>query len=414
MRSELLSVLEYMEKEKGISRQNMIDSIATAVSSAAKKSLHSGQDVRVEIDPRTGAMKAWAQLKVVDSVSDPKYEIHITKAKQTYPNIAVGEIFEQEIDPSVFGRIAAQTARQMIMQQIRRFEKEHIYEQFQDRVGTIITGIVRYQERGDLIIDFGKAEGTLYRRDSIWSDDYVPGERICCLLQEIKATPRGPELVLTRSHVDFVRRLLECEVVELAEGTVFIKSIVRDPGYRTKICVDTKDSKIDPVGACVGTRGSRIKNVLKELGQEKIDVIRYSSDLQTLLKEAVRPAVPQNIVVDEARKVLRFDLEEKDFAVFVGKKGQNLRLTSRLLGWELEVKRLERVELGFEDKKVHAMQVLSQLQSVTAMIAARLVEMGITSIEAFEGVTEEDLVDAGLLAEEAKAILEEAQKVLKK
>ena len=406
--------MEYMEKEKGISRQNMIDSIATAVSSAAKKSLHSGQDVRVEIDPRTGAMKAWAQLRVVDSVSDPKYEIHVTKAKQTYPNIAIGEIFEQEIDPSVFGRIAAQTARQMIMQQIRRFEKEHIYEQFQDRVGTIITGIVRYQERGDLIIDFGKAEGTLYRRDSIWSDDYTPGERICCLLQEIKATPRGPELVLTRSHVDFVRRLLECEVVELAEGTVFIKSIVRDPGYRTKICVDTKDSKIDPVGACVGTRGSRIKNVLKELGQEKIDVIRYSSDLQTLLKEAVRPAVPQNIVVDEARKVLRFDLEEKDFAVFVGKKGQNLRLTSRLLGWELEVKRLERVELGFEDKKVHAMQVLSQLQSVTAVIAARLVEMGITSIEAFEGVTEEDLVDAGVSKDEAKAILDEAQKFLKK
>ena len=414
MRSELLSVLEYMEKEKGISRQNMIDSIATAVSSAAKKSLHSGQDVRVEIDPRTGTMKAWAQLKVVDSVSDPKGEIHIAKAKQTCPNITVGEIFEQEIDPSVFGRIAAQTARQMIMQQIRRFEKEHIYEQFQDRVGTIITGIVRYQERGDLIIDFGKAEGTLYRRDSIWSDDYTPGERICCLLQEIKATPRGPELVLTRSHVDFVRRLLECEVVELAEGTVFIKSIVRDPGYRTKICVDTKDSKIDPVGACVGTRGSRIKNVLKELGQEKIDVIRYSSDLQTLLKEAVRPSVPQNIVVDEAHKTLRFDLEEKDFAVFVGKKGQNLRLTSRLLGWELEVKRLERVELGFEDKKVHAMQVLSQLQSVTAVIAARLVEMGITSIEAFEGVTEGDLVDAGVPEESAKAILDEAQKFLNK
>lgn len=414
MRSELLSVLEYMEKEKGISRQNMIDSIATAVSSAAKKSLHSGQDVRVEIDPRTGAMKAWAQLKVVDSVSDPKCEIHITKAKQTYPNIAIGEIFEQEIDPSIFGRIAAQTARQMIMQQIRRFEKEHIYEQFQDRVGSIITGIVRYQERGDLIIDFGKAEGTLYRRDSIWSDDYTPGERICCLLQEIKATPRGPELVLTRSHVDFVRRLLECEVVELAEGTVFIKSIVRDPGYRTKICVDTKDSKVDPVGACVGTRGSRIKNVLKELGQEKIDVIRYSSDLQTWLKEAVRPATPQNIVVDEAHKVLRFDLEEKDFAVFVGKKGQNLRLTSRLLGWELEVKRLERIELGFEDKKVHAMQVLSQLQSVTAIIAARLVEMGITSIEAFEGVTEDDLVGAGISEEEARAILIDAQNFLNK
>lgn len=414
MRSELLSVLEYMEKEKGISRQNMIDSIATAVSSAAKKSLHSGQDVRVEIDPRTGALRAWAQLKVVDSVSDASCEIHIAKAKQSNPDIALGEIFEQEIDPSVFGRIAAQTARQMIMQQIRRFEKEHIYEQFQDRIGTIISGIVRYKDKGDLTIDFGKAEGTLYRRDSIWSDDYMPGERICCLLQDIKTTPRGPELVLTRSHVDFIRRLLECEVVELAEGTIFIKSIVRDPGYRTKICVDTKDSKIDPVGACVGSRGARIKNVLKELGQEKVDIIRYSSDLTTLLKEAVRPGVPQSVHVDEENKTIYFDLEEKDFAVFVGKKGQNLRLTSRLLGWELEVKRLERVELGFEEKKVHAMQVLSQLPSITSVTAARLVEMGITSIEAFDGVTEEDLVSAGVTVEEARKILEEAHEFLNK
>ena len=211
MRSELLSVLEYMEKEKGISRQNMIDSIATAVSSAAKKSLNSGQDVRVEIDPKTGALSAWARLKVVDSVSDPVNEIHIAKAKQINPSIVLGDVFEQEIDPSLFGRIAAQTARQMIMQLIRRFEKEHIYEQFQDRVGSIISGIVRYQERGDLTIDFGKAEGMLYRKDAIWSDDYRPGDRICCLLQSIKTTPRGPELVLTRSHVDFVRCLLECD-----------------------------------------------------------------------------------------------------------------------------------------------------------------------------------------------------------
>ena len=181
-----------------------------------------------------------------------------------------------------------------------------------------------------MIIDFGKAEGTLYRREAIWSDDYRPGDRICCLLQGIKTTPRGPELVLTRSHVDFVRRLLECEVVELTEGTVVIKSIVRDPGFRTKICVDTIDSKVDPVGACVGSRGSRIKNVLKELGQEKIDIMRYSSDLTTLLKEVVRPAVPQLIAIDEANHVIRFELEEKDFAVFVGKSLQGFQSDSLL------------------------------------------------------------------------------------
>jgi len=414
MRSELLSVLEYMEKEKGISRQNMIDSIATAVSSAAKKSLNSGQDVRVEIDPKTGALNAWAQLKVVDSVSDSINEIHIAKAKQIDPNIALGDIFEQEIEPSFFGRIAAQTARQMIMQQIRRFEKEHIYEQFQDRVGSIISGIVRHQERGDLTVDFGKAEGTLYRKDAIWSDDYRPGDRICCLLQSIKTTPHGPELVLTRSHVDFVRCLLECEVIELAEKTISIQSIVRDPGYRTKVCVDTTDPKIDPVGACVGSRGTRIRSVLKELGQEKIDIIRYSPDLITLLKEAIRPAVLQSVSIDENKHVIHFELEEKDFAIFVGRKGQNLRLTSRLLGWELEVKRIQRIGLGFEERKVHAMQTLSTLPSITSSVAACLVEMGITSLEAFEGVTENDLVSAGVPEEKARIILQEAQQILNK
>lgn len=406
MKSELLSVLEYMEKEKGIRREDMIASIENAVSSAAKKSLHSGQDVRVEINSRTGTLKAWAQLKVVDSVSDTANEIHVAKARQINPDIQLGSIFEQEIDPSIFGRIAAQTARQMIMQQIRRFEKEHIYEQFKDRVGTIISGIVRYQERGNLTIDFGQAEGVLLHNDSIWSDDYTPGERICCLLQGIKTTPQGPALMLTRSHVDFVKKLMECEIVELAEGTIFIKAIVRDPGYRTKVCVDTKDHKIDPVGACVGSRGSRIKNVLKELGQEKIDIIRYSDDFTTLVREAVRPSVPQNLSLDEVHHVIRFDLEEKDFAIFVGKSGRNLKLTSRLLGWELEVKRLQRVELGFEDKKVRAMQILCQIPAITSALAAQLVEMGITSLEAFEGVTEEDLIAANMEKEISHTIIQ--------
>ncbi len=414
MRSELLSVLEYMEKEKGISRDVMIKSITAAVSNAAKKSLHSGQEVRVEIDPRTGSLKAWAQLKVVDSVSDSVNEINVAKAKQLDPQIKLGDIFEREIDPSYLGRIAAQTARQSIMQQIRRFEKEHIYEQYQDRVGTIISGIVRYKDKGDLTIDFGKAEAILHRKDSIWSDDYIPGERICCLLQEIKNTPRGPELIITRSHVDFVRKLLENEVLELTEGIIIIRAIVRDPGYRTKICIDTKDNKIDPVGACVGTRGSRIKNVLKELGQEKIDIIRYSSDVLTLLREAVRPATPLSISVDEANHIIRFELEEKDFAIFVGKKGQNLRLTSRLLNWQIEVNRLQRIEFGFEEKKVHAMQVLSQLSSISSQTAAQLVEMGITSLDAFEGVTENDLIASGIVAEEANAILKEAREILNK
>lgn len=412
MSNELLSVLEYMEKEKGISREDMIESISTAVCNAAKKGLHSGQNVRVDIDPRTGSLRAWALLKVVDSVSDPAQEMHIAKAKHINPNVELGDMVEQAIDPSYLGRIAAQTARQLIMQRIRRFEKEHIYEQFQDRIGAIITGTVRRQEKGDLIIDFGKAEGILKRKDAIWSDDYEAGERIRCLLMDIRNTPHGPELILSRSHVNFIQRLLECEVTEVVEGTVFIRSIVRDPGYRTKVCVDTKDTKVDPVGACVGTRGSRIKSILKELGQEKIDIVRFANDPKELLREAIRPAIPQNLAINERERSIYFEIEEKDFAAVVGRKGQNARLTSRLLGWRLEINRTQRGELGFEERKLRAIQGLHRVPSISAEIAQKLVSIGITSLEAFEGVTEADLIEAGIPEPTAKAIIPEVKQLL--
>ena len=208
MRSDLLPVLEYMEHEKGIARADMIALIAEAVSSAAKKSADCRQTVRVEIDPKTGELKAWAQFKVVDSVTDPDDEIHITKARQQNPEIALGDIFEQPIDPSVLGRIAAKTAQQLIMQQVRFHEKQHIYEQFRNRIGSILSGVVRFQERGNITIDFGKAEGTLFRNEAIWSEHFNPGDRITCLLQGIKETPRGPELMLTRAHPDFIKAMM--------------------------------------------------------------------------------------------------------------------------------------------------------------------------------------------------------------
>jgi N utilization substance protein A len=412
MSGELLAVLEYMEKEKGIRREDMIESISAAVCNAASKGMGARQQIRISIDPRTGSFKAWKVLKVVDSVSDATREIHVEKARQQKPDVVPGDDVEQELDPTFLGRIAAQTARQLIMQRIRRFEKEHIYEKFQDRVGSIITGIVRRQEKGDLSIDFGKAEGILRRRDAIWSDDYAPGERIRCLLMEIRNSSYGPELVLSRSHVNFVRRLLELEITEIMDGTVFVRSIVRDPGYRTKVCVDTKDLKVDPVGSCVGTRGSRIRNVLKELGQEKIDIIRFVTDPKEFLKEAIRPAIPQNVTVDEGNRCLYFELGEKDFAAVVGRKGQNARLTSRLIGWRLEISRVQRTEVGFEERKMRAIQGLQRIPSLTNDVAQILVSMGITSLEAFDGVTESDLVDAGIPSEQVQKIMSEIHPLL--
>lgn len=411
MKSDLLPILEYMEREKGICRSDMIASIIDAVQTAAQKSTECQQGIRVEIHPQTGKLLAWAQWKVVDSVTDPQKEIPITIARKTAPYITLGEIFEQPIQPSCLGRIAAQTASQLLNQKVNRFTKQHIYEQFRDRIGTILSGIVRFQERGNITIDFGQAEGTLFRNEAIWCEHFNPGDRIHCLLQGIKETPHGSELMLTRAHPDFVKAMMMCEISELAEGLIEIKTIVRDPGFRTKMCVDTHDARIDPVGACIGSHGSRIKGVLKNLGQEKIDVIRYSDDIRTLVLRVVQPAIPQSLHIDEVNRIIQFSLEEKDFAVFVGKSGRNLKLASRLLGYEIHVQHLQTVGLNFEDKKAQAIQTLMQTLGIAESLAAHLVEKGITDRETLAEASEEDLIAAGISAEEAQKVLAVAKNI---
>src|ERR1043166_929494 len=295
MSSEILSVLEYMEKEKGIPRSDMIATIANALKTAAQKGVNSGQELKIEISPKNGQLKAWAVLKVVDSVSDPKLEIHVEKAQAIKPGVQIGDILEKEINPSELGRIAAQTARQAVMQKLRQFEKDRIYDDYKDQVGNIVTGTVRRRERNDLFIDLGKAEAVMPAKEQVPGEEYQPGEPIRCLVMEIQSTPRGPEIILTRARPKFVRRLFELEVTEVADGTVKIEAFAREPGYRTKIAVTSKDPKVDPVGACVGARGARVKTIVRELGGEKIDIIKYYSDPREMIIEALKPAVPREI-----------------------------------------------------------------------------------------------------------------------
>jgi len=220
MSSEILSVLEYMEKEKGIPRADMIATIANALKTAAQKGVNSGQELKIEINPKNGQLHAWALMKVVDSVSNPKTEIHVEKAQAVKKGAVVGEMLEREIDPATLGRIAAQTARQAVMQRLRQFEKDRIYDDFKDQVGNIVTGTVRRRERNDLFIDLGKAEAVMPAKEQVPGEEYQPGERIRCLLLEIQSTPRGPEVILSRASPKFVRRLFELEVTEVADGTV--------------------------------------------------------------------------------------------------------------------------------------------------------------------------------------------------
>jgi len=402
MSSEILTVLEYMEKEKGIERADMISAIVNAIKTAAQKGVNSGQELKIEIDPKNGKMHAWSLLKVVDSVSDPKTEIHLEKATILQPGIMLGEFIEKEIDPAYLGRIAAQTARQAIMQKLRQFEKDRIYDDFKDMVGNIVTGTVRRRERNDIYVDIGKAEALLMGREQVPGEEYSPGDRIRCLLAEIASTPRGPELILTRSSPRFVRRLFELEVTEIADGTVEIEAFAREPGYRTKMAVISNDPKVDPVGACVGARGARVKSIVRELNGEKIDIINYFEDPEQMIYEALKPAVPREININDRDRRIQLKVHEDDLAIAIGRKGQNARLTSRLIGWRIDIEEWKEETVDAQDE---ATKRLAEVLQVDGAMAGRLITAGFVSLEIFEGVEADDLVGSGFTPEEAADIL---------
>jgi N utilization substance protein A len=402
MSSEILSVLEYMEKEKGIGRADMIAAIVNAIKTAALKGVNSGQDLKIEINPKNGQLKAWSLLKVVDSISNPKTEIHVEKAQLVRAGAQLGEVVEKELDPATLGRIAAQTARQAVMQRLRQFEKDRIYDDFKDMVGNIVTGTVRRKERNDIYIDLGKAEAVLTGKEQVPGEEYQPGDRIRCLLLAIESTPRGPELVLSRGSPKFVRRLFEVEVTEIADGTVKIEAFAREPGYRTKIAVSTSDPKVDPVGACVGARGARVKTIVRELNGEKIDIINYFADPKQMVIEALKPAVPREILLDEKNHRLLLRVDTENLAIAIGRKGQNARLTSRLIGWRLDIEEFKAVST---DPRETAIQALVKALEVDRSLAERLVGIGMNSVAVLETVEASDLTDAGFSEEEAQKIM---------
>ncbi len=402
MSSEILSVLEYMEKEKGIPRVDMIATITNALKTAAQKGVSSGQELKIEINPKNGQLHAWCILKVVDSVSNPRMEIHVEKAQALKPGAVIGDIIEKEIDPSSLGRIAAQTARQAVMQRLRQFEKDRIYDDFKDQIGNIVTGTVRRRERNDIYIDLGKAEAVMPGKEQMPGEEFQPGDRIRTLLLEIESTPRGPEIILSRASPKFVRRLFELEVTEIADGTVKIEAFAREPGYRTKIAVTSADPKVDPVGACVGSRGARVKTIVRELAGEKIDIIKYFADPREMVIEALKPAVPRDITLDEKNHRILLKVATDDLAVAIGRKGQNARLTSRLLGWRLDI---EEFKAAGDDPRGNAVSLLVKAFELDPIIAGRLVDMGINSPAAFEGVAAEDLVGGGFTETEAQEII---------
>ncbi|MEM9280624.1 MAG: transcription termination factor NusA [Verrucomicrobiota bacterium] len=411
MTNELLALFEYYEKEKGIKRETMVEALETALLSASRKSIGPAREMRIHIDPDKGDIKAFATLLVRDRVENPYDEIDIFTARRLKPDLNVDDEVEVDITPANFGRIAAQTAKQTMMQRLRQAEKEMIYDEFKDRAGDIVSGTVRRFERGDVFIDLGKFEGVMHQRERVSTEDYNVGDRIRAYVVAVENGPRGPEIVLSRSHPNFVRRLFESEVSEIADRTVEIRSLAREAGYRTKVAVYSADDKVDPVGACVGLRGARVKNIVRELNNEKVDIIRWSDDIHAFVSEALKPAEIKSISLDEAEKSVLVKVDEEELSKAIGRRGQNARLTARLIGWEVQVQKDESAHEAFEAQVAQAASAIADESEIDMETAESLVRGGLTSLEML--ASDVDEVDiAGVLdvsVEEGKIVLEKAK-----
>jgi transcription termination/antitermination protein NusA len=405
MNSDLIAVLDYMEREKGIKREVLLDALSTALLTAAKKSVGPARDLRVTIDPRTGEITALANLIVVEHIQSVHDEILLPRAKKIKPDANVGDVIEVEVTPEGFGRIAAQTARQAILQRIRQIEKEMIFDEFKDRAGEIVSGTVRRFDRSDVIVDLGKFEAIMPMRERVATEDYNIGDRIRAYVVAVENSNRGPEIIISRSHPNFVRRLFEVEVSEIADRTVEIKAISREAGYRTKIAVWSADEKVDPVGACVGMRGSRVKNIVRELNQEKVDIIRWSADPREFVVEALKPAKIKSIRIDEDRHAVQVTVEEDQLSLAIGRRGQNARLTSRLTGWEINISKDESVTHAFEQKFAQAISTLAKTLNIDEETARLLASAGVNSID---GILETDPKD---IAEILQVDIDRAQQI---
>lgn len=385
MNNEILSALEYLEKEKGIKKDILIKAVESALISAVKKTLHEKtSEVTVELDSNSGGFKVFA-----DGV---------------------------ELKDPIFGRIAAQTAKQVIIQRIREAEKDIAFEEFENKKGEIVNGSIHRFEKNAIILDLGKTEGILPKKEQLPKEDYRQGERIKALVLDVKKTGRGPQVMLSRTSALLVKRLFEIEVPEIAEGIVEIKAIARDAGERTKIAVHSTEDKVDSVGACVGMRGSRVKNIVRELQGEKIDIVKWSPEIKEYVKNSLSPAKISEITVDEKNKRISIVVENDQLSLSIGKHGQNVRLASKLLNYNIDIKSYGEITKNHKKETVEeeAEQKISldTLSGISKKIMDLLKEAGFDSIDKIASVSEEELTKIkGVGKKTAEKIIAEAKKV---
>jgi transcription termination/antitermination protein NusA len=362
MNHEFMDALEQVEREKGISKEILLDAIETALASAYKRDQKVAQSIEVRIDPDTGAFRVYTHKTVVEEVEDDKNEIDLESAQKINPVYELGDLVEFEIFPKEFGRIAAQTAKQVVVQRIREAERSIIYEDFSNRVGDLITGIIQRFEQKNIFVDLGRIEGILPGNEQMPNEHYEQGTRLKTFVVEVKKTTKGPQVLLSRTRIGLLKRLFELEVPEIQDGLVEIKSVAREPGHRSKLAVYSRDSQIDPVGACVGSRGIRVQMIVRELKGEKIDVIPWSVDPITFIINALSPAKVSDVKILPSKKTAIVIVPDFQLSLAIGKEGQNARLAAKLTGWKIDIKsetqaaekaeeidHLIREEIGFKE-----------------------------------------------------------------
>ena len=386
-RLELLQIADAVAREKSIDRTIVITAMEDAIAKAARSRYGAETDVHAEINPKTGELRLSRHLLVVDNVENPSNQISVDDAKRRNPAAQVGDTIADTLPPLEYGRIAAQSAKQVIVQKVREAERDRQYQEYKDRIGDIVNGIVKRVEYGNVVVDLGRGEAIVRRDEMLPREMFRNGDRVRAYIYDVRREPRGPQIFLSRTHPQFMAKLFAQEVPEIYDGIVEVKAVARDPGSRAKIAVISRDSSVDPVGACVGMRGSRVQAVVNELQGEKIDIIPWSPDIATFVVNALAPAEVAKVVLDEDRERIEVVVPDAQLSLAIGRRGQNVRLASQLTGWDIDIlteqEESERRQAEFQNRTKIFMEALDVDEVVGQLLAS----------EGFDSVEELALVD---------------------
>ncbi len=403
---DLKRLIEQVSRDKGIEREVLIATLEEAMRSAARKKFGHDLDLEVAYNEEYGEIEAFQFKEVVGEVTDPMLEISLDEGRKLDPECQVGDSLGIKLDTDTFGRIAAQSAKQVIIQKMKDAEREMIYEDYKDRRGEIINGIVQRLDKGGITVNLGRAEAIIPYREQVPRETYRRGDRIRAFVLEVNREARGPQILLSRTHPDFLTKLFALEVPEITEGIVTIMGATREPGSRAKIGVTSKDPDIDPVGACVGMKGSRVQSVVQELRGEKIDIIEYNPDAARYVCNALAPAVISKVVIDQANRLMEVVVPDDQLSLAIGKRGQNVRLASKLTEWRIDVKS----ESKYQKSLKEGYESLLALRGVGDATADNLYEAGFASAEELSGAQVEELLAIpGISQQKAEKFIDAAK-----